>query len=131
MSDELAFSSDELAAMQAAQAAHLMDSCTVDAYAAGSADAYGNPSPTWTAGDEIDCGFRPVRPREVMGLTQVPEHDAELRLAIDTSVNPQDRITITKRHGVAVTNVTYEIVGDPQRGPSGLVLQLKKVVDGS
>lgn len=131
MGGELSFSTDELAAMQVAQDAHMMDACTIDAYSAGAADAYGNPSDGWTSGSEIACGFKQAKPREIMGTTRVPEWDAQLRLPIDTAVDPRDRITLTKRHGVAVTPVTYEILGSPRRGPSGLVVDLVKITDGS
>ena len=131
MPGALSFSTAELAALQAAQDAHMMDACTIDAYSTGAADAYGNPSDSWASGSEMDCGFEQAKPREIMGTTRVPEWDARLRLPIETSVDPRDRITVTKRHGVAVTPVTYEILGSPRRGPSGLVVDLVRITDGS
>jgi hypothetical protein len=124
------FSTSELAGMQQTQEDHMMDRCTVDAYAAGATDDYGNPVPTWTPGAVTRCGYQPVKLADQMDLSKVPAFDATLRLPINTAIDPRDRITMTQRHGVAVTPFTLEIVGEPKRGPSGLVLELRKVTDG-
>jgi hypothetical protein len=124
------FSAAELAGMRRTQDDHMMDTCTVDAYAAGATDAYGNPVAAWTAAAPIFCGYRPVKLADQMDLSKVPAFDATLRLPIGTAIDPRDRITITQRHGAAVTPFTLEIVGEPKRGPSGLVLELRKVTDG-
>jgi len=109
----------------------MMDACTIDAYTDGGADDYGNPNPTWVSGSEIACGLHMLDVAEVLDASNVPTVDAKLRLPIATSIDPRDRITITKRFGVAITAEKYIIVGQPKRGPSGLVLELKAVVDGS
>lgn len=127
-----AFSTDELAGLQAAQEAHHMDTCTIDVYTDAGADAFGNPNPSWVAGSALACGFQPSVPDEELDASHVPVFDAKLRLPIGTTVNPQNRITITKRHGVTLSpSRTFEIVGEPKRGPSGLVVELKAVTDGS
>lgn len=125
------FSTLDLAGMQAAQDAHMMDTCTIDVYTIGSTDAYGAPVPTWPAGSPLSCGFHVFKVDEVLGQTMVPTADAQVRLPIGTALGAKDRITVTKRFGVAVTNVSYVIVGDAVRGPSGLVVNLKRVSDGS
>lgn len=125
------FSTSELTAMQAAQDGHMMDTCTVDAYADGGPDAYGNSDPSWTPGSAIVCGFKPVKVAEGLEASEVPLKDAVIRLPIGTSLTNLDRITVTHRHGVAVTNVTYAIVGEAKRGPSGLQVDVKRVTDGS
>jgi hypothetical protein len=123
------FTATELSRMQVTQDSAMMDSCKILAYSAV-ADDYGNAAETYTAGDEMDCGFDPTANREVMDDTQVVITDvALLRLPIDTVVSNLDRIQITKRHGVAVTAETYEIIGNKERGPSGLVLKLRLVTD--
>lgn len=123
------FTDLELAEMQAHQEAHMMDMCTIDAWSAG-ANAYNLPSPTWTSGAEVACGYEVIQPDEQMRtMTDAPAFDARLRLAAFTVVDAKDRITITKRHGVAITPLVHEVVGDAERGPSGLVLRLRKVTD--
>lgn len=132
MAGELAFSTAELASMQAAQAAHMMDTGTLDRYTDGGATAYGAPNPTWPTGSAVACGYQQARPDEVQDASHVPVFDATLRLPIGTVVDPRDRFTLTHRHGVALaTAITHEFVGDVQRGPSGLVARLKVVTDGS
>ncbi len=131
MSGELSFSAAELAGLQAAQQAHMMDTCTVDVYTDAGADAYNNPNPSWVSGSALACGFMATKDDEGNAAGDVPVRDARLRLPIATVITSKDRITITKRHGVSITPVTYGVVGTPQRGPSGLVVALELVTDGS
>ena len=131
MSGELAFSSRELNAMKAAQEAHMMDRCKILAWSVGSADAFGRKSATYTAGSEIACGFNFAnRTVEVQGESDVVLIDGHVRLPSGTTVSSKDRIRITKRFGSAVTNVDYEIIGEPRLGPSGLRLDIRKVPVG-
>lgn len=113
--------------MQAVQQAHMMDTCTIDAYTEGGTNDLGMPSTSYVSGSAIACGFEPVTPDEGVGSADVPMLDARLRLSISTSITPHDRVTVTHRFGVAVTHVTFEVVGEIKRGPSGLWLDLKKV----
>jgi hypothetical protein len=39
----------------------------------------------------------------------------------------KDRIKITHRFGVAITNLVFEVISFAERGPSGLVLNLTQV----
>ena len=123
------FGTVELEHLQVAQAGAMFDTCYVLTRTAGTGD-YGYGPATYTAGSAIACGFDP-KPREVMGDTQVEMSDGRLRLPVDTTVTHLDRIKITKRFGVTTTAQTYEILGQPRRGPSGLVLYLRRVTDGS
>lgn len=124
------FSAAELAGMRATQDAHMMDRCTVDAYSDAGAGTYNYPQPTWTPGQEIRCGFQAVAVDEALAQgADVPTVDARLRLPIATALGSKDRVTVTRRHGAAVPPVQYEVVGEPKRGPSGLVLDLRKVTD--
>ena len=118
----------ELTGLQVTQEGHMMDTCVRLVYAAAT-DAYGIPQPTYTpAATSLACGFNPSS-REMMN--QVPDVEAVLRLPADTVLDNRDRIRITYRFGTAVTNEDYEIAGLPRRGPSGLLVPLKKVTDGS
>jgi hypothetical protein len=108
----------------------MMDTCILLAYSAAQ-DDYGNASPTWTAGNPIACGLDPTAQSEVMQGTQVVVSDAELRLPIDTVVSNLDRVEITHRHGEELdTHQFVEVIGDPERGASGLVLKLRFATDG-
>lgn len=131
MAGDLTFSTDELTGMREAQADHYMDSCTIDVYTDAGADAFGNPNPSWVSGSEIDCGFQPMDPDEVLESSDVPVADGKLRLPITSNISAEDRVTITKRHGTDTTDVTYEVAGPIMRGPSGLVVYLRQVTDGS
>ncbi len=126
------FTTAELTGLQTAQDVHMMDTCTIDVYTDAGADAFGNPNPSWVAGVAMACGFRSDVIDEELDTSNVPIIDAKVRLPIGTTINPQNRITITKRHGVTLSpSRRFEIVGEPKRGPSGLVLDLKAVTDGS
>lgn len=127
----MALSADELAAMQETQEAHMMDACYLLRYVAGALDDYGKP--TVVPGNdlvEIPCGYS-SKSREVMDDAQVVLTDAVVRLPIDTVIDARDRIQVIRRHGEAIAPQTFEIIGEPQRGPSGLVLNLRLVTDGS
>lgn len=131
MSGELSFSSLELAGQQYAQQAHMMDTGTVDVYTDAGDDAYNNPNPSWVAGTPTACGFMATRDEEGNEAGKVPLRDARLRLPIGTTITAKDQFTLTKRHGIAITPVTYAVVGTPKQGPSGLVVDLELVTDGS
>ena len=127
-----AFTSDELERMQAAQGDAMQDTCVRLAYGSSSTDDYGMPVATYTAGEAMSCGFDPTAKEEAMDGTQVVMTDAKLRLPIGTTLDHRDRIRITHRFGVALASPpTFEIIGEPERGPSGLVLNLRLVTDGS
>ena len=121
------FSKTELKRMQGTQAGAMQDVCRVYAYSSAP-DAYGNPSPTYTAGSPVVCGFKPTS-REVQGSGEVDMVDAKLRLPIATTLDSRDRIEVTHRYGVAITPEMYEVFGPPERGPSGLVVDLKLVTE--
>jgi hypothetical protein len=111
----------------------MWDTCQVLEYNGMVTDDYGQPSPDYfLRWPVIVCGYDGSAHVEVMQETQVVLTDAVVRLPIDTVLDNRDRITITKRHGVALAAMpTYEIIGEPARGPSALVLGLRLVTDGS
>ena len=122
----------ELARMRATQASSMMDTCVVLAYGEDGSDNYGLPEHCYTPQDPTPCGFDPGAGKEVMDGAQVVVTDARLRLSLGTAVDPRDRIRITHRFGEALaTPPTFEILGEPERGPSGMVLNLRLVTDGS
>lgn len=123
-----ALRSGEVTRLQTVQDYHMHDSCKILTYSS-SVDSYNIPQPTYTAGSEIYCGFEMVGTEERVGETEYPDIDAKLRLPIGTVINSNDRVRITKRFGVAVTEIDYSVIGQPLRGSSGLVVELKKVSD--
>jgi len=129
MAGSLSFSTSELAGLQSAQDAHMMDTCVRLVYTLGATDSHGKQAESWVVGATIDCGFYPGRSTEVMHWTEVVLTEAQIRLPISTVLNNRDRLRITHKHGVAITAETYEIVGQPLRGPSGLLLNLRRVTE--
>lgn len=130
----MVFSAADLAAMRAAQNAHHPDTCRHLIYTQAAPDDYGMPSEDYLDGGSYACGFQVKQSTEVMDGTQVLVTAARLRLdaALEGIVNGHDRIRITHRHGEPLENTpTYEIVGVPTVGPSGLVIDLHLVTDGS
>lgn len=127
-----AFSTTELSRMQAHQTASMMDRGRVLVYAATDDDyGTGAGAATYTAQASTVCGWKPTA-KEVLHNGQVAITDGKLRLPFGTVVSNLDRFELTHRHGVALALAeTYEILGQPERGPSGLVLNLRMVTDGS
>jgi len=119
----------EVTSFQTTQEYHYHDACKIHAYS-GTDDAYNIPQATYTEGSEIACGFEMVGTDERVNEADVPVVDGKLRLPVGTTLTPNDRIEITKRYGVAITPLFFEVVGLPLRGSSGLVVELAKVTDG-
>jgi hypothetical protein len=131
MAGELAFSAGELAAMQATQEAHMMDTCVIQVFTAGARNAAGIKAVSYVDGSAIACGFHIKTVADQLEATKVKTTKPELRLPLATVVTGKDRIKLTHRYGVAITAEIYQIVGEPKRGPSGLVLELERVTDGT
>jgi hypothetical protein len=109
----------------------MQDTCKVLAYSA-TADDYGLPVVTFTPGAAIACGFDPQASREVQEGSHVAVVDGRLRLPLGTAVTSKDRIQVTHRFGEALSSPeTYSIIGEPERGPTGLVLNLRTATDGT
>ena len=125
------FSAGELERMRDTQEAAMQDTCRVLAYSSID-DTYNYPVPSYAAGDAMDCGLEMVDPEEIQGEGQVPEIDARIRLPLGTTYGPKDRIEVTHRYGEALTkSLVFEIVGLARHGPTGLVLDLRLVTDGT
>ena len=124
-----AFTSDELADMQATQESAMMDVCNILRIANSATDSYGKISRTWfEAYVDVPCGFGYPSPRESMGMAQTEQMDAKLRLPLGTDIANLDRVKIMERFGVAeAAPITYEIGGPVEQGPSGIIVWLRKV----
>jgi len=118
---------NELTRMQETQNGAMQDTCIILDYSSVSND-WGNPTQSYILRTSaISCGFEPVKTSETHGSGEVPLFDARLRLPINTTIDAIDRIRITHRYGVSIDNQDYSIVGPVKRGPSGLVLNIKKI----
>jgi hypothetical protein len=120
------FTPDELATMQGAQEAHMMDTCQIGAYSRTDGATYGQSVEAWTYGAALDCGLEQQAgsERRKDDMT-VEKWDAVLRLPIGTAINVKDKIKITARHGLPVTNLVYMVVSPPRVGASGLRILLE------
>ncbi len=128
------FTAGQLGAMQTTQESAMQDEAQLLTRSSSSNDDYGRPVEVFTAGALYDCGFDPSAEAEGMDEAEVAQMAAKMRLPLSAQgdFDNADRWKITKRFGVTLTSQPdYEIVGDPERGPSGLVLNLKLVTDGS
>jgi hypothetical protein len=126
------FTTVELSRLAGTQTGAMQDICRILAYSAVSSD-YGPATgqATYTAGSPVVCGYNP-KPKEVQGDGQVMMTDGTLRLPSGTTISHLDRIRLTHRYGVALSPVeTFEVLGQPARGPSGLVVYLRMVTDGT
>lgn len=122
----------ELERMRSTQESSYQDACVLLRYSSDDAGDFNLGDDDWAddPDGEIACGFAPARSKEVQEEGEVVIKPAMLRLPVDTTIDRRDRVRLTKRHGEALAeSVEYEIVGEPQRGPSGLVLGLQKVTD--
>ena len=84
----------------------------------------------WAYGTEKSCGFDAGKSREVSDGSQATITDAVLRIGLDNLVSGLDRIQVTQRDGEAVTEY-YAIIGEPRRGISCFVLNLKRLTGNS
>lgn len=119
--------SGEITRLQAAQQQHLGDTCVILSYSAAD-NAYNLPEPTFTPGAPTDCGFKGNSRREVQDGGQVIVADAELRLASDTTITQLDRVRLTHKAGQELASpLTFDVIGHPETGPSGIVVTLRRI----
>jgi len=123
----------DLSRMQAAQQAHMPDTCHRAVYSS-SADDYGAIIEVWTENTtDIPCGIEQGNQRQTNEKIEdnmtVVTYDAIVRLPISLAEiwDIKDRLILTKRFGVAITPIAYGIVAPVMRGPSGIRLLLQKI----
>ena len=129
------FTPGELSRFQTTQQSAMQDTCII-ANPSTSDDSYNWPAETWdfANGTESICGYKPTTKEEGQTDSQVAMFDAELRLPLsrDSLIASTTRIKITKRFGVTLsTQPVYKVISGAGRGPSGLVVKLELVTDGS
>lgn len=86
----------------------------------------------WASVGAVTCGFKYVRKYEQMGASKVPAADAICRLSQDVDLESTDRLLLVCIAGEALADPeTYEVLAGPRIGPTGLVVELKRVTDGT
>lgn len=130
MSLDYQFSADDLTAMRQTQTGHMLDSCQILSYAAGTLNEFNEAdAPTYTEGDPVECGLDMRSGSERSGYEMTPvQYDAVLRLPLSAALKETDRVQIIARFGEFIEPLIFEIVSPIQRGPSGIRILLKKVV---
>jgi len=122
------FTTAELTRMKSTQVGAMQDICVLQTFT-DEADDYNQLIRTWSDSDPIACGFDPTGGREITRAdATVVFTDASVRLPIDTEIDPAYRVKILTRFGEEIPPTVFGIIGTPQRGPSGLVLNLQKVL---
>lgn len=110
---------------QAAATATMLDTCIIHRRNAATANAYGIPGATYTAGQPVQCGYKARSSREVQQGNETVIVDAELRLPYGTQIASLDRVEVTHRYGDALTpTLLFNVVGQPAIGLSAIVVSL-------
>ena len=129
-----ALTQGDIARMQDTQRSHMMDCCTILKFTPGAVNPRGYAYPSYiVVRERVSCGLQHSRVNSEAMLkaaegTQVPMFDGTLRMPIDTQISALDRVKITHRFGVSVSDgELLEVVGTPRRGPSGLLASVKRV----
>lgn len=123
------FSQADLAAMQDVQESHMGHTCVLQTLI-GTTDVYGQPGTVFIEGQPMQCGLEwTSTQRAAAGRGPVLEIDARLRLPLGAGavVNPQQRVKVTHLYGLELVQPwVFTVVGQPQVGPSCVVLELKR-----
>lgn len=117
--------------MQRTQQGAMMDLCRIGDYAAGAGNAYGQKPGTYTDRDYTTvCGYDPTASGEMLQGNETVTIDAALRLPVATVIDSRDRVTLLERFGTALAiPLVFYVYGNPEQGPSGLVVKLRRVND--
>lgn len=111
--------------MQAAAERTMLDTCQI-LEPAETPDVLGLPQRTYSVAATSACGLDQTASREVTGETGLTVTDGALRLPLSVAVSNRARIRVTHRYGEALpTPLEYEVLGEPMRGPSAQVLDLR------
>lgn len=123
-----AFTPDELDRMQAIQVSCMMDLCQLGTKSENQSSS-GHVKASFTYGGSTHCGFSAKGSKVAERPDGSPVFsDASLRLPLGSAVSATGRVKLTHRFGVALSPAEeWDIAGEPARGPSGLVVPLKRV----
>lgn len=124
------FTTSELAGLQAAQVAHMPHTAEI-LDRVESQDNYGQPLITWSSlgSYAIGLSMTPGREVQVGAETVIVDAKARLPMAARPMITQGNRVKITHLHGVEEGSPTvWDVVGLAAVGPSGLTLNLKRVI---
>jgi hypothetical protein len=106
----------------------MLDECVRMAWSS-SRNSYGEVVESWPSETTLACGVEMTggeEKRRADGTVTVV--DAVIRLPIGTALDVRDKIRVTKRHGTTLgTALTFEVIGEPMRGVSALVVECRKI----
>ena len=124
------FSDDDLAGMQETQESAMMDEAYILVYSR-TQDA-GEPVEVWTQSvNPIMVGVDTQKSKEIRKDDQtIVRTSGRARLPIDTIIDEKDKLRIITRFGQPIAPIEYALAGVPERGPSGLVVDLMIVEPG-
>lgn len=117
----------ELVMLRADAESEMLDTCKIGTKVAGGSAV--EPSKgKYAYGDAISCGFDSSPSSEAQDGSQRTLTDGEIRLPIGTSVSSVNAIQVTHRQGAELgTAEVFEVVGEPRRGMTALVAQVKRL----
>ena len=126
------FNAADLAALRATQTTHMFDQCRVLRHSKGARLPLGDRVDVWTAdADATPCGYS-ASSREAQDGDNIVLSDGVMRLPHTVTLHTPDRLRLTHRFGeLLAAHITFEVLGVPMPGPSGLVCKVKRVTDGS
>lgn len=128
------FSGGELDGLRATQEGSMLDTCELLGYVAGGRDDHNLPTPgAWDLVATSRCGFDPGAGDEVLEAAEVATSEASLRLPYSaaSSLDRLSRVRVTHRYGQELGSPQlFEVVGLPEVGPTGLVVNLRRVTTG-
>jgi len=118
----------DYADLRAAAEATFRDKCKIGSSTLSS--GYDPDARTWAWGTEIACGFDAGKSMEVSDGSAATLTDAVCRIGLTNTITGHNRIQVTERNGADVTEY-YAVIGEPRRGLSCWVLNLKRLVGAS
>ena len=124
----MTISATEYADLRADAVDTFRDRCKIGSSAISA--GYDPTNVVWAYGTEKACGFDATKSKEVSDGSQATITDAVLRIGLDNLVSGLDRIQVTLRDGATVSEY-YAIIGEPRRGISCFVLNLKRLTGNS
>jgi hypothetical protein len=122
--------SAQLAAERMATAETFTDTAQRLVYGASDGEYGPGTVGDYVAGASFACSFQPKSVRDAQGETQVQMEDADLYCAVGTTLDADDRLTITHLYGEAVANpLTYNVAAGPVLDGNLQHVELRLVTD--
>jgi hypothetical protein len=124
------FSDVELDGLRLVQQEHMPDTCLIGRRQS-TRNQLNERVDTWAWGAPQPCGLGPSRTflnEDRTAEMTVTRDDRELRLPQSCDIDAECRIRITHRYGRALVSPDeFDVQGNPHVGPSGLVVNLRRV----